>query len=64
MSNDPKDAVVDLSKLVKRPAKSNTPTNVSPDNKVNTSMLRTKLDEGVNMIGRENFTKKDEKNEQ
>ena len=59
MSNDPKDAVVDLSKLVKSPTP--TPTKTSSDNKANTSTLLTTLNESADMIGRENFTKNDNK---
>ena len=59
MSNDPKDAVVDLSKLVK--SSTPTPTKISSDNKATTSTLLTTLNEGADMIGRENFTKNDNK---
>lgn len=57
MSNDPKDAVVDLSKLVKLP----TSTKASSDNKATTSTLLTTLNESTDMIGHENFTKEDKR---
>ena len=59
MSNDPKDAVVDLSKLVKSPTP--TPTKTSSNNKASTSTLLTTLNESADMIGHENFAKNDEK---
>ena len=59
MSNDPKDAVVDLSKLVKSPTP--TPTKISSNNKASISTLLTTLNESADMIGHENFTKNDEK---
>ena len=61
MSNDPKDAVVDLSKLVKSPTPTSRPMKTSSDNKSTTSTLLTSLNESADMIGRENFTKNDGK---
>lgn len=48
MGNDPKDAVVDLSKLVKSPTP--TPTKISSNNKATTSTLLTALNESAVII--------------
>lgn len=51
MSNDPKDAVVDLSKLVRNQTPAPTPTPVVPTG--STANMITSCNEGVNMIGHE-----------
>lgn len=53
MSNDPKDTVVDLSKLVKTPTPLKTSSNT---NNANTSTLLTTCNESADLIGHENFT--------
>ena len=54
MSNDPKDAVVDLSKLVRSQTPAPEPTPVVPNG--TTANMITSCNEGVNMIGHENFS--------
>lgn len=60
MSNDPKDTVVDLSKLVRTSASTplKTPSNT---NKMNASTLLTTCNESADLIGHENFTLKESK---
>ena len=55
MSNNPKNTVVDLSKLVKKPGPQILRTS-SNNSKVNTSKLLTICNESTNMIGHEQFT--------
>lgn len=53
MSNDPKDTVVDLSKLLKNQSKNGQGVNVN----INTQSMITSLNEGTTMIGVETSTK-------
>lgn len=54
MSNDPKDTVVDLSKLMRGQSSANKSTLFPPTNE--TSTMVTSCNEGVNLIGNEIFT--------
>lgn len=55
MSNDPKDAVVDLSKLVRNQTSVPAPTPVVPTD--STVSMITSCNEDVNMIGYEYFSR-------
>lgn len=53
MSNDPKDAVVDLSKLMRSQAPTSTPTSIPTIPVGATNSMITNCNEGTNMIGHE-----------
>ena len=62
MSNDPKDAVVDMTKLVRSQTPAPEPTPVVPNG--TTANMITSCNEGVNMIGHENFSLDDDTKKQ
>lgn len=55
MSNDPKDAVVDLGKLMRSQSATSTPTSIPVIPVDATNSMITSCNEETNMIGHENF---------